>query len=67
VDAALAPDGQAFSGTWSDSDGRAGDYRGVRRQGTLPEAGDTPWELLAVAWALWGAAVLSRGARRRLA
>lgn len=31
----------------------------------VPPAGDVPWELLIVAWALLGAALLSRGARKR--
>jgi len=66
VDATVASDGRSFSGTWSDSDGRSGDYRGVRRSETLPEAGNAPWEMLIAAWALLGAAVLSRGARKRL-
>jgi hypothetical protein len=66
VDATVASDRQTFSGTWTDSDGRSGDYRGLRRSATLPEAGDAPWELLVAAWALLGAALLSRGARKRL-
>ncbi len=63
----LAPDQQSFTGSWTDSGGRSGDYRGVRRAATLPQAGEAPWELLIAAWSLLGAALLSRGARRHLA
>lgn len=67
VEAYVAENGRTLSGSWSDSDGRYGDYRGVRGGGMLPEAGSSPLKPLAAALVLLGAALLSRGARKGLA
>ena len=66
VVATVASDGRSFRGNWNDSDGRSGDYHGVRRSQALPEAGASSWRLPMAALVLLGAAVLSRGARKHL-
>jgi len=73
LEATINSDGATFSGTWSDNQGRSGTYDGVRRtwettgEDLLPQAGGrTPWNLLLASWALLGAAMLSRGARKHL-
>jgi hypothetical protein len=67
VEAYAAEDGRTLSGSWTDSDGRSGDYQGVRGGGMLPEAGSSPLKPLAAALGLVGAALLSRGVRKGLA
>jgi len=70
LDATVASDGQTFSGTWSDTDGRSGSYQGTRRTAmrtdTLPESGAAPWGLLLAAGALLSVVLLSRGVRKLL-
>ena len=58
---------QSLPGSWTDSDGHSGDNPSARPAETLPQAREAPWELLIAAWALLGAALLSRGARRQWA
>lgn len=50
----------------SQNDGGRGDLQLAHQPGVLSKEEGIPWELLIAAWALWGAALLSRGARRRL-
>jgi len=71
LDATIASDGKTFSGDWSDNEGRSGTCHRVRQTGettsdTPPAAGGgAPWNMLLASWALLGAALLSRGARKR--
>lgn len=67
VEAYVSEDGRTLSGSWTDSDGRSGDYQGVRGGGMLPEAGSSPLQPLAAALGLLGAALVSRGTRKGLA
>jgi hypothetical protein len=57
----------ALLGTLTDAEGRSAEYQGDGRRALFRPAGDPPWELLVVAWALLGAAWFVRAAHKRLA
>lgn len=65
VEMTMAAGEQSFPGSWTDSDGHSDDNPSARPAEMLPQRRQAPWELLIAAWALLGAALLSRGAHRQ--
>ena len=66
VTATMASDGISFHGSWTDSDGRSGDYHGMRISEQLPEAGKSHWKFLLAASVFFSMAFVARSLRSRL-